>query len=88
MTIPSYVDDQIWELDLEGGDPPALSIHTTYGLRALSMRIFPGFAWGETSVVHPAHFTTPPIVRFFLPNYLRLTFLPFEDLKVEAEYWT
>jgi len=29
MTVPSYVDDQIWELRLEGGSPPALALETT-----------------------------------------------------------
>lgn len=87
LTTPDYLDDQIWELELVGGDPPALSIQTTYGLRARSMRIFPGFGWGESVVVHPEHFSSPPIVRAFLPNYLHISCSPFEDLDVEAEYW-
>lgn len=87
LTIPNYIDDQIWELVLGGGDPPALTMQTTYGLRARSMRIFPGFGWGEASVVHPAHFAQPVVVQCFLPNYLRLAFFPFESLEVRAEYW-
>ncbi len=27
-----YFDDQIWELKIGSGDPPALSLDTTYGL--------------------------------------------------------
>ncbi|HLB50317.1 MAG TPA: hypothetical protein VJL59_25115, partial [Anaerolineales bacterium] len=38
-----YADDQIWELTLAGGDPAALALRTTYGLRAREMRIFPIF---------------------------------------------
>jgi hypothetical protein len=87
LTTPDYLDDQIWELVLVGGDPPALSIQTTYGLRARSMRIFPGFGWGETVVVHPDNFFSPPVVRTFLPNYLRISCSPFEGLDVDAEYW-
>jgi len=87
LTTPDYLDDQIWELALVGGDPPALSIQTTYGLRARSMRIFPGFHWGESAVVHPDHFFAPMVVRAFLPNYIRVACSPFEDLEVEAEYW-
>src|SRR3972149_2483643 len=33
LTSPSYVDDQIWEVTLGGGDPPALGFQTTYGFR-------------------------------------------------------
>lgn len=81
-----YVDDQIWELKLDDGDPPALAIHTTYGLRAKSMRIFPGFGWKGRSVTNPAQFTGPPILQSFLPNYLSIRFFPFVDLEVQAEY--
>jgi hypothetical protein len=87
LTIPDYLDDQIWELTLEGGDPPALAMQTTYGLRARSMRIFPGFSRGEASVTNPAHFASLPKLLAFLPNYLRVSFNPFHDLEVLAEYW-
>ncbi|HEY45625.1 MAG TPA: hypothetical protein G4O14_02440 [Anaerolineae bacterium] len=87
LTVPTYVDDQIWELVLEGGEPPAIGLQTTYGLRARSMRIFPGFGWGQASVTDPSQFASPPVVNYFLPNYLRITFAPFNDLQVNAEYW-
>ncbi len=87
FTIPDYGDDQIWELNLGSGEPAAVSIDTTYGLRALSMRLFPGFAWRGSSRLDPADFSTPPVTRQFLPNYIRLEFSPFPDLKVGAEYW-
>ena len=41
LCAPNYADDQIWQLDLGGGDPSALGLRTTYGLRARLMRIFP-----------------------------------------------
>ena len=87
LTTPNYTDDQIWELTLEGGEPPAIALQTTYGLRAYSMRIFPRFVWGQASVTDPAQFASPPIVQSFLPNYLRVKFAPFTDLHVQAEYW-
>ena len=40
---PDYLNDHIWEMDLSGGDPSALGLRTTYGLRARLMRIFPRF---------------------------------------------
>ncbi len=87
LTTPSYTDDQIWELGLGGGDPPALSIETTYGLRARGMRIFPSFGWDDQSVTDPALYNASPAVQRFFPNYLRLALQPFPDLQVTAEYW-
>jgi hypothetical protein len=87
MTVPSYVDDQIWELCLVGGSPSAVALETNYGLRARSMRIFPGFRLDEETWIDPLDFHTPPAVESFLPNYLRISFEPALDLKVVAEYW-
>jgi hypothetical protein len=87
LATPNYFDDQSWELSLEGGDPPALALQTTYGLRARSMRIFPSFRWGPARVMDPKQFASPPIIQSILPNYLRLTFKPFAGLEVSAEYW-
>jgi hypothetical protein len=82
-----YCDDQIWELRLSGGNPSALSLETTYGLRARSMRIFPGFVLGDRYIIDPEEFESPPVLRQFFPNYLQVEFSPFEDLLVVAEYW-
>lgn len=87
MTSPSYVDDQIWELSLEGGEPPALALETTYGLRARGMRLFPGFRAGGQRVTDPTQFAAPPVVRRFLPNYLCVEFSPWSGIDVQAEYW-
>lgn len=83
----NYTDDQIWELLLGSADPAAVVLHTTYGLRARSMRLFPRFLEGDTSVSSPQDFDSPPRVRQFFPNYLKLTFSPFAGIDVEAEYW-
>lgn len=82
-----YGDDQIWELTLGGGDPPAVAVETTYGLRARRLRLFPRFTRGDLSLTDPAEFARPPEVRYFAPNYLRLGFAPFEDIDVESEVW-
>ena len=87
MTVPSYVDDQIWELRLGEGAPSALALETSYGLRARSMRIFPGFRLGQDTWIDPVDFHSPPAVDSFLPNYLRISFEPALDLKIVAEYW-
>ncbi|HLA99407.1 MAG TPA: hypothetical protein VJL34_13220 [Anaerolineales bacterium] len=83
----SYTDDQIWELSLGQGDPPALSVQTTYGLRARSMRLLPRFSLGDQSATDPASFHKEPRVLQFYPNYLRVGFAPFQGLDVIAEFW-
>lgn len=87
VSAPDYSDDQIWELALAGGDPPAIALVTSYGLRARSMRIFPGFGWDKAQVIDPARFSEAPVQKRFFPNYLKLELQPFADLAVEAEYW-
>lgn len=82
-----YTNDHIWELDLSSGQPPALSLRTTFGLRARSMRVFPRFGEGRGTVTDPAKFVRAPRLRFFAPNFLELDFSPLENLEVNAEFW-
>ena len=84
LTVPSYVDDQIWELNLMDG---LLAIETSYGRRALGMRVFPGFRLGQETWINPAEFHSPPSVNSFLPNYIRTSFQPADKLHVLAEFW-
>jgi hypothetical protein len=81
-----YVNDQVWELETSG-DPPALAMCTTYGLRARSMRLFPRFSVGSRMITDPAAFHLPPRLRRFYPNFLQIDFSPFSDIDVVAEYW-
>jgi hypothetical protein len=81
------LDDQNWELEIGSGDPPALALCTTYGLRARLMRLFPSFSMGGQSVSNPAGFTRPPRLRRFYPNFLLLDLSPFPGVEVVAEYW-
>lgn len=87
LSDTDYTDDQIWELRLGGGEPPALAVQTTYGLRAHWMRLFPRFVRGEQAHVDPNGFHTPPRIKCSLPNYLMVTFAPYDGLEVMAEYW-
>ncbi len=82
-----YLNDHNWELELGAGQPAALSLHTTFGLRARSMRIFPSFNEGRKTVTDPATFVAPPSLRAFYPNLLILQFSPFQNLEVTAEFW-
>lgn len=87
LTSTESTDDQIWELSLGGGEPAALALQTTYGLRAHWMRLFPRFVRGDSARVDPAGFHTPPRITRFLPNFLAITYAPFDGLVVESEYW-
>ena len=82
-----YTNDHIWELGLAGGDPPALGVRTTYGLRAQDMRLFFGFVEGEQQATDPAEFVRAPEVRAFYVNYIRVTCEPFAGLGVTADFW-
>ncbi len=82
-----YCDDQIWELQLGGGDPPAVALYTTFGLRARSLRIFPLFTEGDRTISDPARFDKGPVIRRFYPNYIEIICFPFQGIDVKIEYW-
>jgi hypothetical protein len=87
MGATNYTDDHIWELHLGGGEPPALSLQTTFGLRARSYRIFPRFIEETTAIANPVSFASPMLLQAMAPNYLRLAFSVLPELPVTAEYW-
>ena len=87
LSQPDYLNDQIWELDSGSGEPPALALRTTYGLRARSMRLFPSFTESGKTITDPAQFAAPPVVHRLYPNFLSLIFSPFKGVEVNAEYW-
>jgi hypothetical protein len=87
LSVPDYVDDQIWELEIGTGEPAALAIRTTFGLRARNMRLFYRFGELGKTLSNPSEFRAPLRLRRFHPNFLHLTFSPFEDLEITAEYW-
>jgi hypothetical protein len=88
LSIPDYLNDHIWELNIVGGgEPPALSLQTTYGLRAKAMRMFLRFSENGKTVSDPAAFALPPTVRRFYPNFLILDYSPLKNIDVTTEYW-
>ncbi|MGW8251974.1 MAG: hypothetical protein ACWGO1_15140, partial [Anaerolineales bacterium] len=82
-----YSNDHIWELSLGQGDPPAVALTTTFGLRARGLRLFPRFALGDQEACDPGNFARRPVIRNFYPNFARLDFSPFPDIDVGAEFW-
>lgn len=87
LSIPDYLNDHIWEIVLGGGEPAALSLRTTYGLRAKSMRLFLRFGENGKSVSDPAAFALPPTVRRFYPSFVILEYSPLPNIDVSTEYW-
>ncbi|MGE5378121.1 MAG: hypothetical protein ACM3XO_23925, partial [Bacteroidota bacterium] len=87
LSIPDYLNDHTWELMLGGAEPAALSLRTTYGLRAKSMRIFLRFSENGKSVSDPSAFALPPTVRRFYPNFLVVEYSPLPTIDVSTEYW-
>ncbi len=83
----SYGNDQIWELSLGSGEPHALALQTTYGLRARSMRMFPRFIEGDHVVIEADQFAAAPSILLCLPNFVRLSFSPLSGIDVEMEIW-
>jgi hypothetical protein len=82
-----YTNDHIWEVALEGGEPPALAFQTTFGLRARNLRLFPRFVEGDTAISDPTLFSNPPTVHTFYPNYINISFSPLTGIEVKCEYW-
>ncbi len=84
---PDYVNDHIWEVELGASEPPSVSLFTTFGLRARSMRLFLRFTEGSSTVTDPNTFVVKPSLRRFYPNFLTLDFVPLDNLFVTTEYW-
>jgi hypothetical protein len=87
LTTPDYHDDQIWELSLSSGDPPAIRLYTNFGLRCRSFHIYPRFIEDENICVDPSTFTRAPVIRQIFPNLISLGLSPFPEIDVEISYW-
>ncbi len=82
-----YVNDHIWEMEIGTGEPAALAVHTTFGLRARGMRLYYRFGELGKMVSNPAEFHRPLQLQRFYPNFFQLSFAPFEDLDITADIW-
>ncbi|MDX9863904.1 MAG: trehalase family glycosidase [Anaerolineaceae bacterium] len=87
FAAPDYANDHTWELKLRGGDPPAITLQTTYGLRAIHMSFFPRFLQDDLDRFEPNDFPQPPHITAAYPNYARIHFSPLENLQVSMECW-
>ena len=81
------VNDQSWEFSTETGEPPALALGSTYGLRAFGMRLFPRFQHDRISVSDPNAFFEFPSVVYSAPNFIHVLFSPFNFIDVNLRVW-
>ena len=79
-------NDHVWELKAHG-DPSAIAIRTSYGLRSNGMRIFPQFTFEGITQTDPQSFAEPVKIVERRENYLQLDCVPFTSVNVELEYW-
>jgi hypothetical protein len=83
----NYLNDHTWQLSIGTGEPPALIIETTFGLRARNFRIFPQFTEDDIKRIDPKDFTRPVTLHKFYPNYYQISYYPFPNISVKGEYW-
>ncbi len=83
----SILNDQCWALGTGIGEPKAVSLLTTYGLRAARMHIFPQFSIEDLVLQEPERFHSHPVVAFSSACFVNLMISPFPSLDVEYRIW-
>lgn len=83
----SILNDQCWALGTAIGEPQAVSLLTTYGLRAARMHIFPQFSVEDLVLRDPDKFHSHPVEVFSSASFVNLVFSPFPSLDVEYRLW-
>lgn len=79
--------DYTWAFSLDGGDPPAIRMSTTFGLQVQRMHLYPAIGWEDALVMDPARFFSPPLVEALYPDFVQLGFDPLENLHAQASFW-
>ena len=77
--------DAVWQLHLKADEP--LSLGSTLGLQAQSLRIFPSFILQNQRLALFSSFFSSPRLDLILSNYLRLSFALNPGLAVTFEAW-
>jgi len=80
-------NDHVWRLTSGQGEPVALSLFTTYGLRAYGMRIFPRFHMKNEVVTNPTAFAQIPTIPFQTPDFVEIRFRPFPTIDAVLRVW-
>ena len=72
-------NDQVWELQLPQNEVYPFCLHTTYGLRAQSMRLFPVITIGNQHYHQVSAFHSPPAITQYLPDSIAIQSSPVES---------
>jgi hypothetical protein len=87
LVTTDYLNDQVWELVPGRSEPPAVTVQTSYGLRARGMRIFLRFGESGNPVSDPAQFPGALHLRQVGPAWIQAEFSPLAGLDVVADYF-
>lgn len=79
--------DFVWQLDLGGGEPPALAWRTGYGQPGREVRFFPVLRTETATGMDPDLFVSRPVVRAFHSSFVRVEYEPLPEVAVTAEFW-
>lgn len=80
-------NDQVWEFTCSGGEPPAVAVQTTYGLKCQGVKVFPRFTLKGTTLTDPRTFASPVKIEKRFTNYIAVSCCPFPLVDVQIEYW-
>ncbi len=80
-------NDHVWELTTSRGEPPALALQTTLGLRANGLRVFPRFIQNQVVITDPRSFFQTPLIDFSASNFISLNYAPFQEIDVSQKAW-
>lgn len=79
--------DNTWEIQYEGGELGGISLYSTLGLQALSLRITPIFSNLNESRINLNQFEKKPNITEILPNYTNISVEVFAGILFNLEYF-
>ncbi|PKO04686.1 MAG: hypothetical protein CVU41_15910 [Chloroflexi bacterium HGW-Chloroflexi-3] len=79
--------DNSWEIQYEGGELGGISLYSTLGLQALSLRITPIFSNLNESRINLRQFEQKPNINEILPNYTNISVEVFAGIHFSLEYF-
>jgi hypothetical protein len=87
FTHIDVLNDQVWELCIGSCEPKAISLSTTYGLRARGLHLHPEFSSENFTASDPEEYHVFPKVEFSSSNIICLAFSPFQFIDAKMRIW-
>lgn len=87
LCTPDYADDQVWQLDLEEGEPSALGLSTSLGLRARRLRLYYRLGEADHIITDPRAYFGAPCVTDFHTSAISVSAQPFDGIRLDADHW-